>query len=62
MLNRTPTDGEPYYCQTCGLGWQEYCACEQAHCDLESKAEAMMRYKPVPQPEHEVGDYSDMIG
>lgn len=36
-------DGEPYYCQLCGAGWNEFGACEQPDCKLESKASAEKR-------------------
>lgn len=38
-------NGEPYYCDTCGLGMAEYLACEDGKCKLESKASAQKRMK-----------------
>ena len=43
MSSRTPTDGKPFYCKTCGLGWGEYGACEEPDCQLESDGEAQVR-------------------
>jgi hypothetical protein len=40
---RTSTDGEPFYCAVCGLGWNEYGACEEVDCRLETKAAALSR-------------------
>jgi hypothetical protein len=40
---RTPTDGKPFYCALCGLGWGEFMACEEVDCRLESEAEASLR-------------------
>ena len=39
----TPTNGRPYYCVKCGLGFQEYMACELPDCELESEASAEVR-------------------
>jgi len=36
-------DGKPFYCATCGLGYGEYMACEEADCALESDAAAKAR-------------------
>lgn len=35
--------GKPYYCKVCGLGHDEYMACEDGDCQLESVAEAQAR-------------------
>jgi hypothetical protein len=43
MTDRTPTDGKPYYCVRCKLGFAEYMACEGVACKLESEASAEMR-------------------
>lgn len=43
MERRTYTDGKPYYCQTCGMGYGEYMACEERDCKLESEEEAKKR-------------------
>ena len=40
---RTPTDGKPFYCAYCGAGWNEYGACDDVLCQLESKAAALNR-------------------
>lgn len=32
---RTPFDGQSYYCEICGLGFQEWGACEEVECQLE---------------------------
>lgn len=38
--DRTPYDGKPYYCRSCGCGWNEWLQCEQPECPLEPEAEA----------------------
>jgi hypothetical protein len=43
MTQRTPHDGRPYYCDRCGAGFGEYCACERSDCKLESLAFAQSR-------------------
>lgn len=43
IIERTPYDGRPYYCDTCGLGLAEYNACEDGDCQLESVEEAQRR-------------------
>ncbi len=43
MPNRTPRDGQPYYCAKCGAGFGEYIACEQPNCELETQASAELR-------------------
>ena len=40
---RTPYDGKPYYCTTCGLGLGEYIACEEVDCKLETEEAAQTR-------------------
>lgn len=47
MLDRTPTDGRPYYCHECGSGFGEYLACDLPDCRLESEADALKRQLPV---------------
>lgn len=58
-------DGEPFYCTFCGSGWNEYGACEDVRCKLETKEAAMQRYKPsapIPRiPGYNVGDYSNIM-
>ncbi len=53
MSDRTPYDGMPYYCNSCGLGWGEVLACEDGPCELETKAEAeeRKRKRAVERPE-----------
>ena len=51
---RTLTDGKPYYCTECELGWSEYIVCQEEFCNLETEAEARKRLPPVettPDPE-----------
>lgn len=40
---RTPKDGLPYYCIHCKLGFQEFLACDDVVCQLESKETARAR-------------------
>lgn len=40
---RDPHDGKPFYCALCGAGWNEYGACEEPDCKLESEAVATLR-------------------
>ena len=42
-VERTPYDGEPYYCALCGAGLGEFMACELPDCDLETQATARER-------------------
>lgn len=42
---RTPTDGEPYYCALCGLGFAEFMACEEPDCKLEDWETARKRVR-----------------
>lgn len=42
-MSRSPYDGKPYYCTECGLGWNEYGACEEIGCKLESVEDAQDR-------------------
>lgn len=61
MTARTTTDGYPFYCETCGAGWNEYGACEDVACKLESSEKALTRSVPsLPQPP-QIGDYSDIM-
>ena len=41
--HRSPYDGEPFYCVTCGSGFAEYGACEDTECKLETPAAALAR-------------------
>ena len=34
-----PNDGVPYHCNACGLGFDEFMACEECHSAMESDAE-----------------------
>ena len=43
MTDRTPSDGEPFYCDICGLGLQEVMACEDGICWMESAETARAR-------------------
>lgn len=43
MANRHHLDGEPFYCTFCGSGFNEYGACEDVRCKLETKETAMKR-------------------
>ncbi len=43
MTLRTPYDGAPYYCITCGAGFYEFVNCEQADCEREDVREAERR-------------------
>lgn len=42
-MDRTPYDGKPYYCETCGLGFAELVACEEPGCRLEDDVTARFR-------------------
>ena len=42
-MRREPYDGEPYYCEVCGLGFGEYVACEMPDCRLETVEKAQAR-------------------
>lgn len=42
-MDRTPYDGKPFYCKTCGLGLGEFMACEEPDCVLETTEEAERR-------------------
>ena len=58
---RTLTDGLPFYCVHCGLGWNEVMACEELDCQLESEQEALARSIPTLPPTPQIGDYSDIM-
>lgn len=60
-MTRTPTDGLPYYCNLCGLGWSEYVACEEWFCEPESAEAALARSVPTLPPTPQIGDYSDIM-
>lgn len=42
-MDRTPYDGEPYYCDTCGLGILEIKDCGDVDCRMESEPSARYR-------------------
>lgn len=44
---RDSKDGKPFYCKLCGMGWQEFGACEEPDCELESDEEALKRFQPA---------------
>lgn len=44
---RDSKDGKPFYCNTCGLGFEEFLACEEAECRLESDENALKRFEPA---------------
>lgn len=48
MDKRHYLDGKPYYCALCGLGFDEFMACEEPDCKLESEEEAQERKKNSP--------------
>jgi len=54
---RTITDGLPYYCNACGLGWNEYGACEELECELESEEAAIARSVSTLPPTPQIGNY-----
>ena len=61
LIMRTPTDGLPFYCSFCGMGWSEVMACEEVDCKMESKEAALARSIPtLPRPP-QIGDYSDIM-
>lgn len=41
--DRSPFDGRPYYCKTCGAGFGEFVACEDPDCELEPESAAVSR-------------------
>lgn len=47
MGDRSPSDGRPYYCIRCNLGFGEYIACELPDCELESPESAEVRRQLV---------------
>ncbi len=42
-IERSPTDGQPYYCVKCSMGFGEFMACELPDCELESEMSAELR-------------------
>lgn len=46
----TPTNGRPFYCQTCGAGFGEFIACEEPDCQLETVQQAENRMSKVKIP------------
>lgn len=43
MNERTPYNGRPFYCNTCGAGFGEFMACDGVECELETETQAMAR-------------------
>lgn len=43
MTPRSPYDGKPFYCSLCAAGYDEYMACEEVDCQLESESNARLR-------------------
>ena len=41
--NRHCFDGLPYYCAVCGVGIEEYHACDETECRIEAKEVAEAR-------------------
>ena len=41
--DRTPYDGQPFYCEACGMGLAEFYACEEPDCLLETPMSAIAR-------------------
>lgn len=39
----TPTNGKPYYCAVCGLGFHEFMVCSEYDCKLETVEAAEKR-------------------
>ena len=58
---RTSTDGKPFYCTNCGAGWNEFGACEDVQCCLESADEAQRRFVRVDPLPPQIGDYSNIM-
>lgn len=49
-MRRTPYDGLPYYCSTCGVGFTGYLECEDTDCLLETLEQAADRVPDAPPP------------
>lgn len=49
MADRTPYDQKPFYCVTCGAGFNEYGACEEIDCKLETQTAAIERFNNLDQ-------------
>lgn len=47
IVMKTPYDGTPFYCKTCGAGYAEYGSCEEINCQLESVVEAKARQRAL---------------
>lgn len=45
MTQRDPYDGQPFYCEVCGFGFDEFMACEEPDCVLESVETAQLRQR-----------------
>lgn len=56
MKQRTPYDGLPFYCDTCGMGLQEVMACEDGDCVMENAEAALdrQRRKREARDEHDL--------
>jgi hypothetical protein len=54
-IDRSSLDGEPFYCTFCGMGWNEFQACEDVRCILETpeaaakRAQEWRRKRPLDQ-------------
>lgn len=42
-MSRSPYDGRPFYCTVCCAGWEEFGACEEPDCELETLEQALSR-------------------
>lgn len=42
-MDKSWTNGKPYYCKLCGAGYAEYLACEMPDCELETETDAQER-------------------
>jgi hypothetical protein len=47
MTLRTPYDGAPFYCVTCGAGFYEFVRCDRADCDREDITAAKRRQSSI---------------
>lgn len=50
MPDKRWNDGNPYYCKTCGVGFDEFMACDLTDCELESKQTAKQRQRRLQKP------------
>lgn len=60
-MPRTTTDGFPYYCVTCGAGWNEYGVCESLDCLLEPAEDALKRSVPDLPQNPVIGNYISIM-